>query len=99
VLTPGASGADRIPHAALDCSQKHRVPPHEQILVEISVHPSSESKERAIERMMTEYGHISDGHDSVDKDAMDEATVVKTPHKSPPNGKAGILPNPSKLLQ
>jgi hypothetical protein len=63
------------------------------------VHPSSESKERAIERMMAEYGHIAEGHDSVDKEAMKEAEVAKTTHKSPHSGKRAISGNPAKLLQ
>jgi integrase len=88
----GLSGADVFTikkiagHSSVQVSEKY-------------VHPSSESKERAIERMMTEYGHISADHGSVGKDAMDEMEVAKTPHKSPHSGKSRNLSNPSKLLQ
>jgi integrase len=51
------------------------------------VHPCSESNERAIERMMSEYAHIG-GHDTVDGDAM-RASSAEHPHKSPDMVEAG----------
>jgi integrase len=61
------------------------------------VHPSSESNERAIERMMGEYRHI-EVRDTVDQDAM-RANSAQTPHKSPHTGELASSAESRKLLQ
>lgn len=61
------------------------------------VHPSSESNERAIERMMSEYRHIG-GRDTVDQDAM-SANSAGTPHKSPHTGEMAVVAESPNLLQ
>jgi hypothetical protein len=53
----------------------------------------------AIERMTAGYQHIAEGHVSVDKEAMKEAEVEKTTHKSPHSGKRAMSGNAAKLLQ
>jgi integrase-like protein len=87
----GLSGADVFTlkniagHSSVQVSEKY-------------VHPSSESKERAIEKMMAEYHHIGE-HDSVNGDTEEEAAEAQTPPKTHHSGKSAILLNSPKLLQ
>lgn len=62
------------------------------------VHPSSESKERAIEKMIAEYGHI-DGHATLDEGMKGEAQVANTPHKFPHSDQNTKTVNPRNSLQ
>lgn len=89
----GLSGADvftikdLLGHSSVAVPQKY-------------VRPSSESKERAIERMMAEYPHIIIGDVTVDE-GMDknEITEARGSHKSPHSTKTAPSGNPAKLLQ
>lgn len=87
----GLSGADvftimrLMGHSSVTVSQRY-------------VHPSSESKERAIERMMAEYRHI--GADAtVDERAKNGTPDAKSPHNSHHSGDSGISLDSPKPLQ
>jgi len=87
----GLSGADVFTikkiagHSSVQVSEKY-------------VHPSSESKERAIEKMMAEYRHIGE-HDSVNGDTEEEAAETPTSPKTHHGGKSAILLNSPKFIQ
>lgn len=89
----GLSGADvftikdLMGHSSVTVSQKY-------------VHPSSESKERAIERMMAEYPHIANGGVTVNEGmGKNEIPEAQGTHKSPHSAKIAVSVNPARVLQ
>jgi hypothetical protein len=61
-------------------------------------HPSSESKERALERMMKEYSQIAE-HDNVESEAIEEPAEAQTTHKIHHNRKSAVLQNSRNFIQ